>query len=311
MTFPTKEQNIALLMALQPIANVREIIYMPHWTIIELEHGDGRNYEPKSLPGTVAGRTTLYHHAEARFYKSMKNMTRARRVDPAQHPPTNFGPMPQDGQNYLRQSSYLSPGCRLECGYGMGMNAATSAGVKLRRFDGKEVLTVSHHGFLISQEVYHPFADEDKIGDIIDARPELDIALVELTPAASEKFTNACYFQAETPRVLLKGSEIKQGTWFEVDGMSSGLVSLLTYGQRYLKPERPAGHPAIEFRKWEAHSVDLIFGAVNNTICEGMCGAPIVQCETGGVGGFFHLSDGLNCFAAHLDDLVAEGWQLA
>jgi hypothetical protein len=54
-----------------------------------------------------------------------------------------------------------------------------------------------------------------------------------------------------------------------------------------------------------------MFGAVNNTICEGMCGAPIVQCETGGVGGFFHLSNGLNCFTAHLDDLVAEGWQLA
>lgn len=155
-------------------------------------------------------------------------MTRARRVDPAQHPPINFEPMPQDGQNYLRQSPHLSPGCRIECGFGRpgshveGMNPATSAGVKLRRFDGQEVLTVSYHGFLISQEVYHPFADEDKIGDIIGARPELDIALVELTPTASEKFTNTCYFQAETPRVLLEGSEIKQGSWSEVDGMSSG-----------------------------------------------------------------------------------------
>jgi hypothetical protein len=317
MTFPTKEQNTALLIALQSMANVREIIYMPHWTIVELEYGDGRIYEPKSLPGTVAGRTTLYHHAEARFYKSMKNMTRARRVDPAQHPPINIGPMPQDGQNYLRHSSHLSPGCRIECGFGIpgsnfeGMNAATSAGVKLRRFDGQEVLTVSHHGFLTSQEVYHPFADEDKIGDVIDARPELDIALVELTPTASEKFTNTCYFQAETPRVLLEGSEIKQGSWSEVDGMSSGLVSLLTYGRRFLKPKRPAGHPETEFREWQAYSVDAMFGAVNNAICEGMCGAPIVQCETGGVGGFFHLSDGLNCFTAHLDDLVAEGWQLA
>ena len=48
MTFPTKEQNTALLTALQSMANVREIIYMPHWIIVELEHGDGRNYEPKS-----------------------------------------------------------------------------------------------------------------------------------------------------------------------------------------------------------------------------------------------------------------------
>src|SRR6202021_4343178 len=102
-----------ILTALKPIANVRAITYMPHWTIVELEYGDGRHYEPKSLPGTVGGHTALYHHAEAPFYKSMRNMTRARRVDPAQQT-TTFGPMPQDCGNYLRQSSpYLSPGCRL------------------------------------------------------------------------------------------------------------------------------------------------------------------------------------------------------
>lgn len=61
------------------------------------------------------------------------------------------------------------------------------------------MLTVSYHGFLNSGQVYHPSAVEDKIGDIIDARPELDIALVELTPAAPEKVTNNCYFRAESP----------------------------------------------------------------------------------------------------------------
>jgi hypothetical protein len=183
--------------------------------------------------------------------------------------------------------------------------------VKLRRLDGQEVLTVSYQGFLISQEVYHPFADEDKIGDVVDARPELDIALVKLMPTASEKITNSCYFQAESPRVLLAAFEIKPGSWSEVDGMSSGLVSLLTYGRCYLKPKRPAGRPEIKFTEWQAYSIDAIFGAVNNTICEGMCGAPIVQSKRGGVAAFFHLSDGLNCFTPHLDDLVAEGWQLA
>jgi hypothetical protein len=83
MAFPTLEQNIALLTALQPIVNVRVILYMPHWTIVELEYGDGRVYKPNSLPGTVGRRTTLYHHAEALFYNSMKNMTRERCVDPA------------------------------------------------------------------------------------------------------------------------------------------------------------------------------------------------------------------------------------
>ncbi|RDW60715.1 hypothetical protein BP6252_12098 [Coleophoma cylindrospora] len=308
MSFPTKEQNIAVLTAFQPIASVREILYLPHWTIVELDNGDGRHYEPKSLPGTVAGRTTLYHHGEAPFYKSMKNMTRARRVDPALNRATDLGPMPQDVENYLRRSSHLSPGCRLECGYGPkgpeveGMNAATSAGVKLRQqFDGKEVITVANHGFLISREVYHPFAHEDK-----DRQ-----RLVQLMPTASTKFTNDCYFQAEHPRVLLEGSGIKQGSWSEVDGMSSGIVNLLTYGRRYLRPQRPAGQPEIDFNGWHAISVDAIFGVVNNDICNGMCGAPIVQCESGGVAGFFHLSDGTNCFTAHLDDLVAEGWQLA
>jgi hypothetical protein len=55
------------------------------------------------------------------------------------------------------------------------MNAATSVGVRLRKFNGQEVLTVSYYRFLISNEVYHPFADGDKIGDIINTRPELDI----------------------------------------------------------------------------------------------------------------------------------------
>lgn len=256
MKFPRKDINAAILTALQPLANVREVIYMPHWIIVELEYGDGRVYEPGSLPG-IAGRTTLYHHAEAPFHRGMRNMTQARRVDPALHPPTKTGPMPQDGQNYLRNGFYLSPGCRLESGLGPpgsnseGVNAATSAGVKLRRIDGREAITVSYHGFLTSKEVYHPFADEDKIGDVTDERPELDIGLVELTPAASGKFTNTCYFQAAIPKKLLDSSEIDQGSWFEVDGMSSGLVSLLTYGRRYMKPRGPAGHPEIDFREWK------------------------------------------------------------
>jgi hypothetical protein len=61
-----------------------------------------------------------------------------------------------------------------------------------------------------------------------------------------------------------------------VDGISSCLVSLLTYRRRYLKPKRPARYPEIEFREWQAYSVDAMFRAVNNIICEGMCGAPIV-----------------------------------
>jgi hypothetical protein len=119
----------------------------------------------------MAGRTTLYHHAKAPFYKSMKNITRARHVDPTQHSTTDFGPMLQDIQNYLQQSSHLSPGCRLECGYAIlgsqneGMNAATSAGVRLRKFNEQEVLTVSYHEFLIKRSFsrLRPPASRDPI----------------------------------------------------------------------------------------------------------------------------------------------------
>ena len=302
MTSPTKDQSIAILTALEPICNVRAIIYMPHWTVVELEHGDGRLYQPGSLPGTVGGRTTLYHHEEEPFYKTMSQMTRDRRLDPAQSGAS--GPMPQDKTDYMAECSFLIPGCRVESRYGVpgsqneGVNAATLAGVKLRNINGQEALTVSHHGFLNSKEVYHPFPSGAKIGEVFDERPELDISLVELTPDVSRQFRNDCYFQGESPKVLLRGSDVVEGTWYEVDGMSSGLVSLLTYALVSRKPLRPPGHPKIKYNKWESFSLSAMFGVVNNTICDGMCGAPIVECETGGVAGFFHMSDGVNCLAA-------------
>ncbi|ELR06124.1 hypothetical protein GMDG_01998 [Pseudogymnoascus destructans 20631-21] len=241
MTSPTKDQNIAILTALEPLANVRAIIYMPHWTIVELEYGDGRVYQPGSLPGTVGVRTTLYHHEEEPFYKTLSKMTCHRRLDPTQQSGAS-DPTPQDTTNYIQECAFVSPGCRLESGLGMvgsqneRVNAATSAGVKLWNINGKEALTVSHHGFLNSKEVYHPFASGVKIGEVFDERPELDISLVELVSDVSRKFRNDCYFQGETPKLLLRGSDIVKGSWFEVDGMSSGLVSLLTYAKPLAKP---------------------------------------------------------------------------
>lgn len=314
MQFPTKEQNIAVLNALKPLADVRAILYLPNWTIVELRHGDGRTYEPMSLPGVVAGRTTLYHHEEEPFYKAMKDQTRVRAIDPQEHMNKNQI-LPQDDSNYLRNSS-LTAGCRLECGFSPPrsanefVNCATTSGVRIRNSRGEDALTVAHHGFLLSTEVYHPRASADKIGEVFDTRPDLDIALVSLTPAASANFTNDCYFQAEPPRMLLEGDQIKQGTWSEVDGMSSGLVSLMAYGTIFEEPKRPSGHPPIDFRHWRPYTLSSLFGAINTAVSEGVCGAPIVTCNTGDVGGFFHLFDGTNCISAHLDDLVAEGWQV-
>ncbi|KFY08900.1 hypothetical protein V492_05809, partial [Pseudogymnoascus sp. VKM F-4246] len=74
MTFPTPAQNAEILTALASLAAVRKVIYMPHWSIAELEVGDGRVYEPGSLPGRVGGRTMLYHHAEESFFEGVKEM---------------------------------------------------------------------------------------------------------------------------------------------------------------------------------------------------------------------------------------------
>jgi hypothetical protein len=224
--------------------------------------------------------------------------------------------MPQDDENHLQEREKPRPGCRVECGERVGDgNVATSADVKLQGHDGKEVLTIFSPKLSNSRELYHPSMSGDKIGDIVSTIPELDISLVKLTSAASEAFTNTSYFQAEPPRSLLHSSEIKQGSWLEVDGMSSGLISLLTYGRRYVKKLgrlRSSGDEN-EFEKWQGYSISMMFGAVNDRICEGMRGAPIVQSETGGVVGIFQHEEGngLYRFTADLDGLVEEGWQLA
>lgn len=46
---------------------------------------------------------------------------------------------------------------------------------------------------------------------------------------------------------------------------------------------------------------------MNTTISEGVCEAPIINCDTGEVTIFFHLFDGTNYLSADLDDLVADG----
>lgn len=154
MTFPSKEQNITFLKALEPFANVREVLYLPHWTIVDLEFGYGRVYEANSLPGIGARKTALYHYAEETFYKSMGDMTRERRIDPSKD---LLAPTRQDSHNYLRDP-LLSPACWLECALTEGVNSATSTRVKIQRPDGADLLTVAYHGFLISQKISQPFA---------------------------------------------------------------------------------------------------------------------------------------------------------
>lgn len=313
MAFPTREQNTAVLQSLAPLVNIRAIVYMPSWIVVEITPGDGREYEPMSLPGIVAGRTTLYHHGDKHFFEDMKDHARVRAIDPQQHGATDS--LPQDTTNYLLDS-LLTPGCRVECGFGdpgsvnVSCSYATTCGVKIRNSRGEDAVTVANQGFLYSTDVYHPHTDGTKIGDIIDRRPEIGVGLLGLAPKIAAKFTNGCYFQATPPSRLLEGDEIMQGSWSEMDGMSSGLITMMAYARIYQSPPRSTGYPAIDYRKWQAFTYYSLFGVINTSISEGVCGAPIVNCDTGGVGGFFHMFDGSNCLSAHLDDLVAEWWQV-
>ncbi|CAG8282784.1 unnamed protein product [Penicillium salamii] len=312
MAHPTNSQMVAVLEAIAPIAHVKAAIFLPIWTIFELETGDGRSYKKCSLPGVVAGRTALYHHDNSPVLGPMKSLTRPRLIDPSQESASEM----QDNSNYLRHS-ILTPGCRIESGFGLpgtpneSSNAATTCGIKIRNIAGEEVLTVSNHGFLASNEVYHPFiTGGDLIGQVVDSRSELDIALVKLTPVSSSKFTNSCYFQAQPPSRLLEKSQITLGSWHEVDGMSSGLFSIMNAGVALMKPVRPIGHPEIYFSQWNVRLVNFMFGKVDQEISDGVCGAPIVDADTGGVAGFFHQANGFWGYSAVLDDLVAEGWEV-
>ena len=74
--------------------------------------------------------------------------------------------------------------------------------------------SVANYGFPEMSKVFHPAYDGDKIGDIVDRYPELDIAMVQCTAANSSRITNQTYFQAESPRRLAE-----KATWFGGHGL--------------------------------------------------------------------------------------------
>ena len=159
--------------------------------------------------------------------------------------------------------------------------------------------------------MFRPAIDGDKVGEIVDRYPELDIAMVQLAPAHSSHFSNQTYFQAEPPKQLAKTSNLVRGTWFEVDGMSTGMLSLQYLDDSLERPVRPSGHPEIPVREWKRKIVFRIFGATSPQLMDGVCGAPLVEVGTGNVAGFFHLANGDWAECAALDHLIAEGWGVA
>ncbi|KFY21184.1 hypothetical protein V491_03097 [Pseudogymnoascus sp. VKM F-3775] len=317
---PEKSQMHEVVSALLQIAEVQRVNFCPASIIVELVYGDGRLYERGSLPYYVAGFPTTYHHDPIPFFQSMGSHTRERLLDPSLYLPGHIiGPLPQDCSNYLRDPNWgaINPGVRLSTGPVTSSGAeaeasqSTTCGVLLRQ-GSLMFVTVANHGFLAndSGEVFHPVADGDIIGNIVKRYPELDIAMVQLTPANSNRFTNKTYFQAEPPRRLAEQRELFRGTWFEVDGMSTGLLSFQYWADSMERPRRPPGHPPIPVSRWKLDITCRIFGATSPEMIYGLCGAPFVEERTGNVAGFFHLANGDWAECATLDDLVAEGYDV-
>jgi hypothetical protein len=310
---------IAVISALLPLAEVRRVNFCPSSIVVELVYGDGRVYKNASLPGVVASFPTTYHHDSVPFFQSMRDHTRERLLDPSHHlPGLGIGPLPQDGNNYLRDPGWgvLNPGVRVSTGSATGSGTyanaiqSTTCGILLRKGPSMFV-SVANHGFLAGDKVFHPAADGDKIGDIVDRYPELDIAMVRLTPAHSNRFLNQSYFQAEPPKRLIERCDIPKGAWFEVDGMSTGMLTFSYLTDSMEHPVRPPGHPRIPVLQWRQNIVFWTFGASSPQLIDGLCGAPFVEAETGNVAGFFHSANGDWAECAALDDLVAEGWEVA
>lgn len=313
---PSKDQMDEISFALCHLASVKRITYVWKITIVELKI-DGRTYERRSLPGIVAGCTTLYHHSPDSYWGGMSKRKRWMVPNPAMDI--------QDVTNYLTVGNrQLRPGVRVSSSWhdisGQPQNStSTTAGVLLH--NGPQVrMTCALHGWLNSNEVYHPQAPGgEMIGFIRERYDAQDIALVDFHP--SIRFTNTSYFDAIPPRRLLTREDTrnKRGHWYLADGMSTGCVAMMQEGIIHELPPRPSGHLKIPYTLWkkETSVYSQLYAMIGATgegadVADGLCGAPIVEdsADSQGVAGFFQLEDGHHCIAPCLDPLVGDGWSL-
>lgn len=305
---PTSTQQEDILHALSTLMNAKAVNLWWPYMIVEL-HVDDVVYENHSLPGRVAGFTTIYHRSDNCIWHDIELRTRQRLIDPISGI--------QDTTNYLQEGDYnLTPGVRVSSAPGTeeGLydmeSYSTTAGILLRNSDGRMRMTVANHGFPRSSQVFHPITGGSRIGEITERWPAQDVALVELDP--SIKFDNSYYFEAQKPLRLLRSNEVmsKAGKWFSVDGMSTGLIFLFLRGVRLHQASRPAGPSPvqIDFSEWRQETLFQTIGATGGNLRDGVRGAPIVDEGVGGVAGFFQLANSEWCLSPVLDEIIDRGW---
>lgn len=136
-------------------------------------------------------------------------------------------------------------------------------------------ISVANHGLRLSDEVYRPTPLGRRIGQIVERLPGLDIGLVSLDPSIS--FSNGRYFQAPNPRRMIPHVQIRVGSNFELDGISTGRLDLVAVGKSYyfdgLVP--PAvEHDLVEVQHGRIEISFSVFGPTGQLARDGVCGAP-------------------------------------
>jgi hypothetical protein len=284
----------AFLVFRESLPNVIRLQYRyDHW-IVTLSHS---YFDPISLPGKFSGRPVTYRWPDQKSVSS-----RPRLITPS---------TTQEDQTDYRAFG-LSPGVKV-----VGKSLATSSGVLVENPAGIQRLTLANHRFLDTDEVYHPDVFESYRLGTIDLRfPLMDIALCQVTSPIA--YANHTYFEANPPQQLVTTEFIDENvttaSWFEAEGMSSGLVSLLYSGPAIGYPKLP---PYIEEANLLQDYTFTYFGPDAVGVRPGLCGAPVVhekaydnKCD-GVVIGFVWLNDGRDCIVTALDELLECGWKLS
>lgn len=263
-----------------------------------------------SLPGRLGGFTPYYCAGKPAFKD--KTLSHSRLITPSADV--------VDDSDYA--SLGLSPGVRV-CGV---QDAATSGLVLANRITGERRLTVANHAFLDTNEVYHPHTlPEYHIGRITHRYPKLDIALVKLNDGVG--YYNSYYFDAPVPKRLSatvaqtgQASSVNLQPWYFIESPFTGLVPLLYAGWMAGFSDETPPQPYHQMKC--DHSYILRSMGINLTsLAKGICGSPIVlddfevsESDKGSVLGFFAWTDGRvieNVFVPVLDQIIAEGWEVA
>ena len=301
---PTLEQKRAIVDVISNICNPHYVHVLFPYIIVEL-YEDERCYGAGSLPRRIGGCSAVYHHQKTSIFGGMTVHGVPRLIQPSANV--------QDTSDYLQAYHVLTPGVRVSSAHmtNIGQRATvavgTTAGILLRSNHGQQRLTVAHHGFLRSDDIYHPTEAGTHIGVIDERFKHLDVALAKLNPSIN--YDNSTYFESKPPRRLLRGAEIELGAWFSVDGMSTGMVSLRAVGITMQVPPRPARTTEIQWTDWNLFDG---FGQINTILRGGIYGAAIVEddVDDGGVAGFFHQGNGEWASSPCLDELIDRSWSV-